>query len=537
MSKFSEVMVDTLKQAGIRVVFGIPSIHNIGLYDAFRNEPSIRHILCRHESSATHMADGYGRSGIGSPGVVITSTGPGAGYMVSPLMEAWWSSSPVLAITSNVRSDKIDKGLGTLHETYHQDKIFRNITKATVCARNAEDVRTLTKEAVRTAVSGRPGPVYLEVPTDLWDQEVQTGREEHTVQAPRAEDTGGLDKAVSLLKQASCPVIIAGTEAVRAGIGSDVTALAEILSAPVVTVSQGKGIIPEDHPLSFGNVGRRGTIREMLRSSDVTLALGSKLREVDYRRRGLTLSNLIHVDWDGCWVGKNFATQVQLVGDIPEIAHGLKKQLETGDLFAASDRIKTLRKDLDQEMEKIRETRIEITYLDTLRNVLPRDGDLVIDNTLLGYWAEFFYPSYRPGGFVAAKGSSVIGFAFPAAMGLKLACPDRAVVAVMGDGGFFYCSNELATCVRHHIGFPLIVVNDKAYGVIDALQHLVYGEGHETSLVNPDLTAYVRSFGVNAVRVDSPGGLGEAVDNALKSKEMWVIELVAMFPETPFALY
>ena len=177
MAKVSELFVRALKKSGVDLVFGIPSIHNIGLYDALRDEPSIKHILCRHESSATHLADGYARAGKGV-GVVITSTGPGAGYMVAPLVEAWGSSSPVLAVTTNIAVDKIGRGMGTLHELKDQDHIFRSITKERFCLRTGDDVQTMVSQAVQTALSGRPGPVYCEVPTDLWDREVTGGGED-----------------------------------------------------------------------------------------------------------------------------------------------------------------------------------------------------------------------------------------------------------------------------------------------------------------------------------------------------------------------
>ena len=161
----------------------------------------------------------------------------------------------------------------------------------------------------------------------------------------------------------------------------------------------------------------------------------------------------------------------------------------------------------------------------------------MIDNTLLGYWAEYFYHSFMPGGLVTAKGSSIIGFSFPAAIGLKIACPERSVVSVSGDGGFLYGAQELATCRRHGIGFPVVVVNDGAYGMIDLLQRQIYGRGDfETDLVNPDLPALAASFGIGAERVDTPQGLEQALRSALTSKEMRVIELVVSF-RNPVAQY
>ena len=537
MAKVSEVIVRALKEAGVTHVFGIPSIHNIGLYDALREEPSIRHILCRHESSATHMADGYARAGKGV-GAIISSTGPGAGYMIAPLIEAWWSSSPVLAMTSNIATRKIGAGTGTLHELDEQDRMFAHITKERFCLRDADDAESTVRRAVATALAKRSGPVYLEVPADLWDLDAVT-------KGDIENDTGGdavkgdCDEALSLLRQAKRPLIVAGAGAVRAGIGSAITKIAEALQAPVVTGAEGKGSIAEDHPLAFGNAARRGVVREMVRSCDVALALGTRLRNVDYTRRGVTLPQLIHVDWDDTWIGKNFPATIQLTGDIGEIARRLSEGLSSAGGTAERERgwVEALKKKAGEELEAIRAERKELAYLDAIRRVIPRDGHLVIDNTMLGYWAEYFYPSYEPGSFVTAKGSSIIGFSFPAAIGHALACPDRPVVAISGDGGFFYGAHELATCMRHGIGFPLIVVNDGAFGVIDFLQRLNYDRGYETKLDNPDLCAFAGSFGIKAVRVDSPESLEAALQRALESKEMRLIELVERFPESPFVKY
>ena len=542
MARVSELFVRALKKAGVNRVFGIPSIHNIGFYDALREEPSIRHILCRHESCATHMADGYARAGKGV-GVVITSTGPGAGYMAAPLVEAWGNSSPVLAITTNIATNKIGRGTGTLHELKDQDLIFKNMTKERFCFRKGDDVETMVPKAVQTALSGRPGPVYLEVPTDLWDRDVS--REGEAVPSPDPAQnpepwSGDLDQAAKLLCEAERPLIVAGTGAVRAGLGKEIRAICEALQAPLVTNAEGKGLIPEDQDLAFGNAARRGVVREILTSSTIALAIGTRLRSADYYRRGVSLPRLIHVDWNDTWIDKNYPAEMRIIGDIRTIARRLSERIlsKAPGKGNREGQVSALRDKGREERKTIAKKCREIDYLDTLRRVIARDGSLVIDNTMLGYWAEYFYQSFRPGGLVTAKGSSIIGFSFPAAIGLKIACPERPVVAVSGDGGFLYGAQEMATCRRHGIGFPVVVVNDGAYGMIDLLQRQIYGRGDfETDLVNPDLPALAASFGIGADRVDTPHGLEQALQSALRSKEMRVVELAASFSENPFANY
>ena len=531
------VLVEALKEAGVKIVFGIPSVHNIPLYEALRTEPSIRHILCRHETTAANMADGYARTGQGL-GVVLSSTGPGSGYTVPALQEAWGSCSPVLMITTNIPASKIGQGLGALHELEGQDALFQSITKATITVREGDNIQPLTRAAIRTALSGRPGPVYLEVPTDLFDKPVSKGGERPAEKEERVDVSYDLERAVSLLHRSKQPIIIAGLAAVRAGIGSDITTLAEILAAPVITTIQAKGIIPEDHPYAFGYAARGGLLREMVHSCDLALAVGTRLREVDGKHRGLRLPQLIHLDWDKRWVSRNFPTEVSITGDLPTITKELLDRIEPRSSVEERQRwITEMRSRVDQELSEIWKSNMEMHYLEVIRGALPREGVLVVDNTQLGYWADYFYPSYRPGGLIAAKGSITIGFAFPAAIGVRLARPKKPIIALMGDGGFLYCAQELATCIRNRIAFPVIVVNDNAYGAVAYFQRKFYQREYETRLTNPDFISLAHAFGAQATRVDSPAGLGEALHKAISSEELWMIELVATFPESPAGRY
>lgn len=535
MTSGADHIVAALKEAGVDTLFGIPSIHNIRLYEALREQPSIRHILCRQEATAANMADGYARAG-NRLGVVAGSTGPGTGYMVPAIQEAWGSCSQVLVITTNVHAPKIGRGRGALHELTGQDRLFESITKARFTVRQGDNVHDMTRQAVRTALDDRPGPVYLEVPTDLLEAPCPEAAvpPENKVQ----QSVPDLDAALSLLRQAKQPLLLAGTGAVRAGLSGAVSTLAEALGAPVVTTTNGKGILPEDHPLAFGHASRRGAVREIVQAADLCLAVGTRLRESDLRQHGAPLPRLLHVDWDETWIGKNYETEMALTGHVPTIVEGLLKGLAGH--AADADRAKTvqdMRAALQEEVREIRRTRVELAYLDAIRSCLPRDGLLCADNTQLGYWAEYFYPSLCPGGLMGTKGSTTIGFSFAAAVGAKVACPDKPVVSLIGDGGFLYNAHELATCMRHGIGFPVIVVNDGSYGIIAFLQRGFFKNEYESDLTNPDFVALARAYGAEAVRVDSPSGLHGALKGALDSEEMWLIELAATFPEPPFWLY
>ena len=530
-------MVEILKKSGVKVLFGIPSIHNLGLYEALRKMPDIKHILCRHESTATHMADGYARESR-KVGVVITSTGPGAGYAVPALQEAFGSSAPLLVIATNIPLGKIGKGSGALHEVAGQEEMFCNITKGVFLARSPSDVEDMAREALRTAQAGRPGPVYLEIPTDLFNLEADQEKLPGENIVLKTKSLLNLKKAVTLLQEAESPLILTGTAALRAGLSAEIIALAEMLAAPVLFTPGAGGMIPDDHPLALGNGARRGFIRETVDSSDLALAVGTRLREVDTKRRGLQLPRLIHMEWDDQWIGKNYPAEIALTGDLVQMVKALVNEIGT---FTGAEKRRAQIEEIfvkkRNEAARIGEERPDLAYLNVIRSVMPRESTLVVDNTQLGYWSEYFYPSYAPGGWMGAKGSAIIGFAFAAALGAKIAAPEKPVLAVIGDGGFLYSSQELATCVRHGVGFPLIVVNSRSYGIIGYLQEKFYHHEYETQLANPDFVRLAESYGVEGCRVTSPAELEGTLKEAFLSGEMRLIELVEDFPEPPFDKY
>jgi acetolactate synthase-1/2/3 large subunit len=539
MPRGADGVVQALKEAEVDTIFGIPSIHNIGLYDVLRREPSIRHIQCRHEAAATHMADGYARAG-GRLGVIVSSTGPGAGFTLSAMQEAWGSCSPVLMITTDIDAAKIGKGLGVLHELEEQGSLFRTVTKATFCVRPGDDFRATTKKAIDLALSGRSGPVCIQAPTDLLAGEAIASAAMVETSTPSLPPLPArLDEAIALLRKAKQPLILIGTDAARLDFAQDLTALAEAACAPVIFSTAAKGVIAEDHPLSFGNAARRMVVKDIVPQCDVALAIGTRMREVDAKRRGLVLPDqLIHVDWDERWIGKNFSTSTPLIGDVRAITKELRRQLE-GEPYSGprQQRVAEWRKQSDAERAQLQQDLTEVRYLDAIRACLPRDSMLVLDNAQLAYWAEYFYPSYQPNGVIGAKGSGLLGFSFPGAIGAKVACPHTPVVGIIGDGGFLYTSQELATCVRHKIGFPMVVVNDNAYGVIGYLQRTAYQEEYEARLTNPDFLAFANAFGVKATRVRTPEELGVTLEKTLAAGEMHLIELQTTIAAPPFGKY
>ena len=299
MPRGADGVVQALKEAGVSTIFGIPSIHNIGLYESLRHEPSIRHIGCRHEAGATHMADGYARAS-GGLGVIVSSTGPGAGFTVSALQEAWGSCSPVLMITTNIDAAKIGKGLGVLHELEEQTALFRTITKEVIVAQTDDDLGGAgqTRHCPGSDRSARPGVFGGPHRPDGWRR--ACGDSDTAGQHSRLPRRflPGLTRRSPFCATQNSPSFL--LERTRPGQMLPATSKPwpKPLCAPVITNTPGKGVVPEDHALAFGNAARRMVVKEIVPGCDAAIVIGSRLREVDAKRRGLVLpEQLIHIDW------------------------------------------------------------------------------------------------------------------------------------------------------------------------------------------------------------------------------------------------
>jgi acetolactate synthase-1/2/3 large subunit len=334
MPTVAENLIKILSKSGVRFVFGIPSVHNIPIYEALRKDETIQHILCRQETTACHIADGFARAMWcnkqvnGVPSVVIASTGPGTSYLVPAVQEAFESSSPLLIVTTNIPSESIGKRSGSLHELISQDTIFHNITKKTICVKNVESIVSDTEKALKLAVSERPGPVYLEIPTNILDKTFHKINEHISVTHPNNHTIHDLEKTFDLLEKARRPLIIVGNSALRAGLSEEIRTLAKALCAPIITTTQSKGIIKENSELSFGNAAQKGLVQEIAKNSDLAIAIGTRLREVDGKRRGLNLPKLIHIDWDDTWMNRNFPVSIALIGDIHSILSKILKKIK-----------------------------------------------------------------------------------------------------------------------------------------------------------------------------------------------------------------
>ena len=525
-----EAVVRSLAAHDVDTVFGIPGTHNLGIYDALRAMGGIRHILARHEQGAAFMADGYARAS-GEVGVCISTTGPAALNTLASLGTAFSDSSPVLCIASQIPAEGIGLDKGYLHECQDQLGSFAPVTKWRARADTVESIPGVMREAFAQMQSGRPRPTAVEIPCDTLDES-----DEVTMPAPAAVDRPAPDpeqveRAARLLRAARRPVIWAGGGVITSDAGAELRRLAERLQAPIFTTVLGKGAIADDHPLSAGATILHPAARAFLAESDLMLAVGTRFTEEETDRWDLCLpDSLIHIDIDSEEIDRNYPATVGVVGDARAALQLINTQLQDlgkQDNGSAAG-IARLREKVWRYCQARAPEGVELVQ--TLRKALPRDTIIVSDLTVAAYWCRRLLDIYEPRTNIYPWGFCTLGFGLPAAIGAKVARPDRPVVVLCGDGGFLFNCQELAAAVQFDVPIITLVFNDSAYGVLKPQQMARYGQAHAVDVVNPDFVALAGAFGIDGCRVTSIEQLGPAVAKAIEADRSALIELPGTLP-------
>lgn len=538
--KGAEAAIQALKVQGVEVIFGIPGVHALPLYNALAHYPEIRHVQTMHEQGAGFMADAYARV-TGKPGVCFITPGPGGGNVITPVMEAYASSSPVLILMAQIHSKIVDSGKGGVHEVKDHYNLFKSVTRWNYRVQSVEEIPSIIHEAFRRLKMERPGPVQVEIPVDILNSEGEVTIPEKVIPSKKSGDAQKIIQAVTLLQQARNPLILAGGGTVRSGADQELRELAELLNAPVTTTFQGKGIISEDHPLALGcinglliyrgNPSKSPFVEKFLRKVDCLLAIGTKFGEATTDSWKLPIPpQLIQIDLDEKEIGKNYPVKIGIVGDAREVLAEILKKLKNGDKFqqSKSKKIKDTMVDLKKEIEnrlKSGHREKELQLIEDLREVLEPDAIVANDMTIPTYWTGRYFKVYKPRTFLYPYGSTTLGFGLPAAIGAKMAYPDRQVIALCGDGGFMFTCQELATAVKYEARLPVLIFNDKSYGVLKDFQKLRYGRSFEVDLHVPDFVKFAEAFGARGVRLESPSELKLALKEALNTDLTTVIEI------------
>lgn len=520
------VVVDALEALGAETAFGLPGVHALGIWEALR-ESSIRYVGFRTELNAAFAADGYARAG-GKPAALLLSTGPGALNSLTGLMEASSAHVPLVAIASQIPRDLIGRGRGYLHELRDQRASFAPIVKWSARARSAEDVPELLAEAWQRAQTAPSGPVFVEIPVDVLTGETDTQATglDGTPPTRVVPVSDRLDEAARLLADAERPLVWAGSGVLRSGAWEELRAVAEALRAPVVTSYMGKGAFPEDHDLSAGSACDEAAFGELVADADAVLVVGSELGAETTQQYRLEFGGeLVQIDADEERIGATFAA-LGLVGDAQATLAALAERLPRREpdgraeerARAARERIASGLDDQGRELER--------GLLAAVREAVPRETAIGWDMTILAYWAGAHFPALDPRRFLYPLGSGTLGYAWPAALGAAVAL-GRPTLAVVGDGGFLYGVQELATARQHDLPTTLLLVDDGGYGILREYQREAYGETFAVDLAQPDFPELARSFGV-PVESTTPDALGEALARALATGGPAVVHLPAL---------
>jgi acetolactate synthase-1/2/3 large subunit len=534
-----QAVVESLKREGVEYLISIPGVQIMSIFDALFGEQSLRLITVRHEQSTIYMADGYARVKR-KPGVGLVVPGPGVLNALAALGTAYACSSPVLLLAGQVESRDLGKDGGALHEVNDQLDMIRPVTKWCKRVMEVKDIPGAIHEAMGQMKKGRPRPTEVEIPWDILRSSGEAGFFPPETISPMRPDEQAVRRAVDLLIQAQKPLIWAGGGAILSDSSPELRDLAEALGAPVATTPEGKGVIPEDHPLSLGGgYYGFGAVRSATPKVDVALAVGTRITW-QQARAGTALKppqKLIQVDVDPSMIGKNYPAEEAIVADAKTALKMLTEEVRKKEVNRerwTSFELDQFRKSHQNWLEEKAPLQYEI--IRALRKAMPDDAILVTGVTNIGYWANLAYEVRRPRTFITASYFATLGFSFPTALGAKLAAPDRPVVCIVGDGGFLYACAELATAVRYGINLVTIVFNDQAFGSTKSDQ-LVNFQGRVvgTELNNPDFVRLAESFGARGLKAE-PEGLEEVLKGALKIKQPVVIEVPLPTLIAPFQI-
>ena len=560
-----QIVVDRLIREGVPYVAGIPGHGCLGLVDAFRERrDEIKVIQVRQEMSGVHLADGYFRV-TGKPLAVYTSIGPGACNTVIGVATAYVDSSAVLVLCGDTHTHMMGKGVLQEIERRHDSdfaRILAPVTKRYWRAEEARQLPSIMRRAFLEMTGGRHGPVMVSLPMNVQCDAAEVSDEPLTPrQAPPEANGEALADAAKLLMNAKRPVILVGGGVKYAGAEAELRAVAERVSAAVITTLPAKDCFPNDHPLYAWLTGAKGTScgMELGRKADVMLAVGTRFADetaCSYRD-GIAFSiprtKLIHMDIDAGEIGKNYPADVPIVADAKAGLAGLARALEAGGPRRPwqegdyAKEIVSLReawaRRLAEWEDPDREPMMITTLLRELRAFLDRDA--IVAHSSGNVQAQILqeFPFYEPGTQLTTGGFSTMGWAFPAALGAKLAAPDRQVVAAVGDGDFLMTMQELATAVQHEIPVVVVVANNCGWLAISDLQMAAYGEDLEYGSIFKDrdgkpfdtnFAEIAKGFGAHGERITRGDEVGPALERAFASGKPAVVEAMTAveFPES-----
>ena len=554
-----EIIIEALKKENVDVIFGYPGGAVINLYDALYNS-DLKHYLGRHEQGVVHAADGYARSS-GKVGVCIATSGPGAANMVTALATANMDSVPLVAFTGQVPNTMI--GTDGFQEADIKG-ITMPITKNNYIVNDAADLSRIIKEAFHLASTGRPGPVLVDIPSNIlkekaefdYPQEVKLPGYSPNYQANKLQ----LKRAAELINQANKPLIYAGGGAIISGAAQEITELAQKAEIPVTTTLNGLGVFDENNYLSLGMLGMHGTTEANLAitNSDLIIALGARFddRVTGKLEEFAVNADIIHIDIDPAEISKIVETKVPITADVKMALKDLLPKIKNVKRPSWIKEIKEWKK-IDQQADP--EKAEKLLPSEIIKNLYEITEGKAIITAGVGQhqmWAAQYYQYSKPRTFISSGGLGTMGYGFPAAIGAKLANPEREVFALVGDGSFQMNIQELATAAKNHVAVKIILFNNQYLGMVRQWQQLFYDKRYSETCLRrqkecpphcsepneecpemiPDFIQVAKGYGIKGETVTERKDIKTALKNAVEAEESYLINFMIEEEENVFPM-
>ena len=523
----AEILVNSLIDNGVDTVFGYPGGAVLNIYDAlFKKNDKIRHILTCHEQGAAHAADGYARS-TGKVGVCIATSGPGATNLVTGIATAYMDSTPMVAITGNVTRPLLGKDS---FQEVDITGITMPITKHNYIVKDIKDLQKIINEAFYIALSGRHGPVLIDIPKDITAEKYNyiTMEPKNRKKSLQHININSLERFAQLINESENPFIYAGGGILSSNAEKEVLALAEKINAPVATSLMGIGSIPNDHRLYTGMIGMHGTKASNLlaTSCDLIITLGARFSDrVISHKNHIKNAKIIQIDIDPTEINKNVKVDSYIVGDIKEVLKKLFPMINEKENIAWINKMNELKALNNKEV--VKEGVLTPEYLFTLLNKM-NNGNFIITTEVGQHqiWTAQNYKFYKPRTFISSCGLGTMGFGMGASIGAQMGNPKAVVFNIAGDGSFGMDCNEFATAVNFKLPVKVIVMNNNALGMVRQWQSLFYeGRYAETTLNRAtDFVKLAEAFGGTGFRVEKPEELQEILEKALATDGPVIID-------------
>lgn len=529
--KGSQAIVKVLLEQGVDTVFGYPGGQVIPLYDALYDAP-LKNVLTAHEQGAVHAADGYARAS-GKVGVCIATSGPGATNIVTGLATAYLDSVPLVAITGQVPVSNLGR------DSFQEIDIVGvtvPITKYNALVRRSEELVPILRRAFAIAKEGRPGPVLVDVPSNLQAAELEWPEleEKKEMEAPEASaeeaNEGNFVEAAQLLNRAKKPVLLVGGGALNSDAGAELAELAAKADLPIVNTLMGVGVVPSDNERSLGMTGMHGHIASNMAvvNADVLVVAGSRFSErvTGDRTRYVGKKTIIQLDIDPSEIDKNIAVSVPLVGDIKKSLQKLLPLIQEAKHEDWWEQVQAWDASEDRSLEK--GDHLTAPWLmKHLSSAMDKDTVYVTDVGQNQMWAAQHLVVEKPRHHLTSGGCGTMGFGLPAALGVTFAVPEKPVVQICGDGGFKMTGMELYTACREKKKLISIVINNSCLGMVRQWQHLFYDARYSSTILSEfDFIGFARSCGADGAQVSTCEEFAAALEKAKASAKPFLIEAI-----------